>query len=307
MQKIENTHKRKQFILSSVIVSLHEIDYGMKKFFLTAFIASSLFASAQVNMPQPSPTQRLKQDFGMGEIVLTYSRPSLKDRTVFGNNSELAPLGKLWRTGANAATRLHFNDFVNIGGKDLDSGTYVLYTIPGDKQWTIIINKGIDNWGTDGYTDSADVVRFTVPSHTLNIPPVETFTMGFSNIKFESCDLTLMWDKTVVMVPITTKIKDRLRKQIEDALKNDKKPPYWSAANFYYEWDKDYSKALTNINAAIEKNPDAFWMYLLKAKIEAAQNNKAGAKADALKCKELATAQKNDDYIKQADKLIASL
>ena len=280
----------------------------MKKYFLSAIIiAASLFASAQVNMPAPSPTQKIKQDFGMGEIVLTYSRPSLKERAVFGDKSELAPLGQLWRTGANAATRLHFSDFVNIGGKNLDSGTYVLYTIPGEKQWTIIINKGIDNWGTDGYTDSLDVVRFTVPSYTLNIPPVETFTMGFSNLKPESCDLTMMWAKTAVMVPITTNIKARLRTQIEDALKNEKKPPYWQAANFYYEWDKNYDKALANVNAAIEKNQDAFYMYLLRAKIEKEQKNNASALADAKKCKELAAAQKNDDYVRQADKLIASL
>ena len=280
----------------------------MKKIFLSAIIVSaSLLATAQVDMPAPSPTQKIKQDFGMGEIVLTYSRPSLKERAVFGDKSELAPLGQLWRTGANAATRLHFSDFVNIGGKNLDSGTYVLYTIPGEKEWTIIINKGIDNWGTNGYTDSADVVRFTVPSYTLNIPSIESFTMGFSNLKPESCDLTMMWAKTAVMVPITTNIKDRLRAQIEDALKKDKKPPYWQAANFYYEWDKNYDKALANVNAAIEKNQDAFYMYLLRAKVEKEQKNNASALADAKKCKELATAQKNDDYVRQADKLMASL
>lgn len=280
----------------------------MKKLVFSAvIILSSLLASAQVNMPSPSPTQKIKQDFGMGEIVLTYSRPSLKERTVFGEGSELAPLGKMWRTGANAATRLHFNDFVNIGGKNLDSGSYVLYTIPGEKQWTIIINKGLENWGTDGYTDSQDVVRLTVPAYNLNIQPIETFTMGFSNLKPESCDLTLMWSKTAVMIPITTNIKDRLRNQIEEALKSDKKPPYQQAANFYFDWDKNYDKALTNVNAAIAKNTEAFWLYMLKAKIEAAQHNNIGANADALKCKELAAKAENDDYVKQAEKLIASL
>lgn len=282
--------------------------FTMKRLFLSAVIVSaSLFASAQVDMPAPSPTQKVKQDFGMGEIVLTYSRPSLKGRSVFGDKSELAPLGEIWRTGANAATRLHFSDFVTIGGKNLDSGTYVLYTIPGAKQWTVIINKGVDNWGTGGYSDSQDVVRFTVPSYTLNIPPVETFTMGFSDVKYESCNLTLMWAKTALNIPITTNIKDRLRKQIEDALQNQKKPPYWQAANFYYEWDKNYDKALANVNSAIDGNKDGFWMYLLRAKIEKDMGNKAAALADAQKCKEVAAAQKNDDYVTQADKFIASL
>ncbi|TMN75494.1 hypothetical protein CWB64_18615 [Pseudoalteromonas sp. S410] len=87
----------------------------------------------------------------MGRIELTYSRPNIKGRPLFKEGSELAPLGKLWRTGANAATRLYFSDNVMMGGKLLDTGSYVLYTIPGKETWEIIVNKGLNNWGTDGY------------------------------------------------------------------------------------------------------------------------------------------------------------
>ena len=279
----------------------------MKKYVLSfAFTAVYFFANAQINMPAPSSTQTIIQDFGMGKIELTYSRPSIKNRKYFEDNSDLAPIGKLWRTGANAATRLHFTDFVTIGGKDLDSGTYVLYTIPGINQWTIIINKGITNWGTDGYTETADVVRFTTPAYTINTQPRESFTMQFGNIKPESCEMYLMWGKTVVVVPISTKIKDRLKTQIEKALQTDK-PPYWQAANFYYDWDKNYVKALENVNKGIDGNPDAFYMYLLRAKIQKEMGDNEKAKASAEKCKELATAAKNDDYVKQADKFLQGL
>ncbi|WP_171036682.1 DUF2911 domain-containing protein, partial [Pseudoalteromonas sp. S410] len=87
----------------------------------------------------------------LGRIELTYSRPNIKGRPLFKEGSELAPLGKLWRTGANAATRLYFSDNVMMGGKLLDTGSYVLYTIPGKETWEIIVNKGLNNWGTDGY------------------------------------------------------------------------------------------------------------------------------------------------------------
>lgn len=276
----------------------------MKKIFMLATgIAMMNIANAQ--LPAPSPTEIITQDFGLGKIMVTYSRPGLKNRTVFMQNSELAPLGKLWRTGANAATKITFTDKVTIGGKDLDTGTYVVYTIPGKNQWEIILNKGLKNWGSDGYQESDDVVRFKVPV-TATSPAVESFTMQVANVKYQNCELQMSWGTTMVSIPITTNIVARIRTQIEQALQSDKKP-YWQAANFYYEWDKNNDKALENVNNAITESPDAFYMYLLRAKIEKAQGKKMQAKNDAQKCKDLAMAAKNDDYVTQADELIKSL
>lgn len=278
----------------------------MKRICLSAaFIAVASFSFAQVNMPMPSPTQTIVQDFGMGKITLVYSRPSVKGRTLFANNSDLAPFGKLWRTGANAATRITFTDEVSVNGKKLDTGSYVIYTIPGEKEWTVILNKGLENWGTDGYDEKQDIARMNVPVNTVK-PYTESFTMQFTDIKNESCDLHLLWGNTDIKIPITTNIKDRLKAQIEKALQGDKKP-YWQAANFYYEWEKDYARALENVNKGIEGNGDAFWMYLLKAKIQKQMGDKAAAKESAKKCIELATAQKNDDYVKQGNDLIKGL
>lgn len=277
----------------------------MKKIFLlVSGISALLITNAQ--MPAPSPTEMLSQDFGLGKIIVTYSRPALKNRTVFMQNSELAPLGKLWRTGANAATKINFTDKVSMGGKDLDSGTYVLYTIPGKNQWEIILNKGLKNWGADGYMESDDIVRFKVPVTAIS-PSVESFTMQVANIKFESCDLQLSWGNTMVNIPITTHIKARIRNQLEQALMNSDKKPYWQAANFYFQWDKNNDKALDNVNKAITENPDAYYMYLLRAKIEKAQGKKMQAKNDAQKCIELATAAKNDEYVMLGNELMKSL
>jgi len=280
----------------------------MKQFFLlTMGIASIAVLSAQqVSMPAPSPSQTISQEFGMGKIEITYSRPALKERTYFSENSELAPLGEIWRTGANAATKIKITDNVVMGGKKIDSGTYVLYTIPGKKDWVIVINKGVSNWGTDGYKQEDDIVRFNVPSYTLNVPPVENFTLQFSNIKPENCDLQMIWGKTVVVIPISTDIKARIKEQVEKALKSEK-PPYYQAANYYFEWEKDNDKALEYVNKAIAARPDGFWMYLLKAKILKAKGNKEQAKEAALKCKELADKAGNVDYVRNADKFIAEL
>lgn len=253
----------------------------------------ALASSAQVKMPAPSPTQTIKQDFGTASIELKYSRPAMKGRKVFG---DLVPMGKLWRTGANAATNIRFNEPVEIGGKAIDTGNYALYCIPGNDSWEVILNKGVSNWGIDGYKESEDVVRVTVsPMKMKN--EVENFTMQFANIKPEYCELHIMWEKTAVALPIKANIRDKVRAQIEEAMKGEKKP-YWQAAQFYNEYDKNYSKALEYAGKAAEANPKAYWVWLYKARIQLEMGDKAGALESSNKSLALATEAGNDDYIK---------
>jgi hypothetical protein len=206
------------------------------------------------------------------------------------------PYNKLWRTGANAATKIVFTEPVEMGGKKVDTGTYVLYTIPGADSWEIILNKGLTNWGIDGYKETEDVVRFTVPRMKMK-NKVETFTMEFSDVKPETCLLDIKWEKTAVSIPIVANFKDKVRAQIEAALKTDKKP-YWAAAQFYNEYDKNLPLALENATKAIEGNDKAFWMWIYKAKIQKEMGDMAGAMASSQKSLELATEAKNDDYVK---------
>jgi len=279
----------------------------MKKilFIVAAFVTT--FASAQIKMPQASTTQKITQDFGMGAIELTYSRPNIKGRTVLKEKSELAPLGSLWRLGANAATKIKFTDKVTIGGTELEAGTYVIYAVPGKDIWDVIFNKGVNNWGTDGYKEAEDVVHVKVKAEkAANF--AESFTMQIINVAAETCELHMTWGNVQVAVPISTNIKDRVRAQIEKALAADniQANTYNTAANFYYEFDKDYTKALVNITKAVEASKDAYWMVSLKARIEKALGDKVSAKASAQKCIEMATG-KNADYVTFANELIKSL
>ena len=274
----------------------------MKKLFIAACIIIAANAQAQFKVPAPSPTQTIKQDFALGSIEVIYSRPSAKGRVVFG---DLVPYGKLWRTGANNATVIRFNDPVQINGKKIDTGSYALYTIPGIDTWEIILNKGYTNSGITNYKESDDVARFKVtPMKIKN--PLENFTIQFSDIKPESCTLQLMWQKTGVEIPITALIKDRMRTLLEQALLSDKKP-YFAAAQFYNEYDNNQRKALENIDNAVKENPKAYYMWLYKAKIENAMGNKAAAKKSSQTSLALATEQKNDDYIKMNQELLKKL
>ena len=270
-------------------------------------LLSSIASYSQIKMPAPSSTQTISQDFGLGKLELTYSRPNIKNRPLFKEGSELAPLGKVWRTGANSATRLKVTDAIEIAGKPLDTGTYAIYTIPGKKEWTVIINKGAKNWGSE-YIEANDVFRVNIASDKMD-ENLETFTLQFANVKAESCELHLMWGNTFVAIPISTKVNDRIRKQVETALAADsvKSNTYFTAANFYYEMDKNLPNALSSVTKAIGEKSDKFWVYLLKAKIERDLGDKVAAKASAEKCIEEATKQKNDDYVRSATELIKKL
>lgn len=280
----------------------------MKRLFFMAAALCSITSFAQVRMPAPSTTQKIIQNFGLGTIEITYSRPNIKGRSLLKENSDLAPLGKLWRTGANAATRIHFTDRVMIGGKLLDTGAYVIYTKPGKEYWDVTLNKGLTNWGTDGYKESEDVVTVKVKAER-SLVDFETFTIQFGNVQPESCDLQFIWGNTMARLPMSVNVKDRIRAQVEKSLSVEtvSADSYASAANFYYEWDKDLNKALTNITKATQANPKAFWLFLQQAKIQKDMGDKVAARASAEKTIQIATEAKNDDYVKQANDLIKKL
>jgi len=274
----------------------------MKKIFSTFLICTvAAIASAQVKVPAPSPTQTIKQDFGLSAIELIYSRPAMKGRKIFG---DLVPWNKVWRTGANNATRLKFTDDVMIGGKALKAGEYALYTVPGDKEWEIIINKGSANWGTN-YKQEDDVFRIKAMPMKLN-EPVENFTMQFANVKPTSTDLHIMWDKTAVAIPITTDIDKRIMAQIDNAMNKDSRP-YFQSAMYYMENGKDMNQSLQWFDKAIEQNPKGYWIYHQKANALAKMGRKAEAKSIAQKSMDMAREEKNDDYVRLNEKLMADL
>ncbi len=261
-------------------------------FFGLAFLLTQNI-TAQVQIPSASTTQTIKQEFGMGTIEVRYSRPVAKGRKVFG---DLVPYGKLWRTGANAATRLTFSETVELNGRKIDAGTYVLYTIPGEESWEIIINKGIKNLGTEGYKETEDVARFKVEPMKTKMK-TELFTIQFANVESTLCELQLLWEKKLVTIVITANVKEKIRSQIDAAMQTDKKP-YWEAARFYYEYDINLSKALENVNKASDANPTAYWIYLYKAKIQKDLGDNVGALKTSQTSMEFAKQAKADDYIK---------
>lgn len=275
----------------------------MKKILFTAIAAFSLVISeAQLRTPAPSPSQTIKQDFGLSSVELSYSRPAMKGRKIFG---DLVPFGKVWRTGANNATTLTFGEEVTIGGTKVPAGKYGLLTIPDKKSWTIIISKQTDVTSPSAYKQDQDVVRVEAKTMDMN-NAVESFTIQFADVKPTSCELHIMWDKTAVALPISVDVEKKVMAQIEQLMNKDNRP-YFNAAMYYMENGKDLNQALSWFDKAVEMNPSAFWIHHQRANCLAKLGKKAEAKAAAEKSKELAAAAKNDDYVKLNEKLLAEL
>ncbi|HUA64495.1 MAG TPA: DUF2911 domain-containing protein [Alphaproteobacteria bacterium] len=273
-----------------------------------------LYSSAQspspVNFPAASPGCTIKQRVGLTDIEVVYSRPGIKGRTVFGG---IVPYDTVWRTGANAATRITFSTPVKLEGNDVPAGTYSLFTIPGTNDWTIIINKNAKQFGAFQYDSNDDLVRFQVTPGTWEDTTVETFTIEFSQIRDDSADLLLLWDKTVVPIHLQVDVVSKIVPQIEAAMAAPGKKSdgfYFQAASFYYDHDLDLNKALDWANAGLADKPMiAFEILHLKAQILAKQGDKAGAIAAAKQSSELAIKAEGpgNSFVWMNDQLISSL
>jgi hypothetical protein len=276
----------------------------MKKLMLFTVLCSGLLiAEAQpIKTPSPSSTQTVKQEFGLSSIELSYSRPNMKGRKIFG---DLVPYNAVWRTGANSATTLTFGDEVTIGGVKIPAGKYGLLTMPGATEWTIIITKQTDVTSPAAYKADQDMVRVKVKPDALPFS-VESFTIVFDAVKANSINLVLLWDQTSVALPITTDIDSKIMAQINNSMNKDNKP-YFQSAMYYMETGKDLNQANMWFDKAIAQSPDAFWIYHQKANCCAKLGKKPEAIAAANKSIELAKAAKNDDYVALNNKLLATL
>lgn len=266
----------------------------MKKVLFLVFGSFCMLQTSaqQLKTPQPSTTQTIKQDVGLGSIELNYSRPNMKGRKVFG---DLVPYNKVWRTGANNATILSFSDEYTIGGVKIKPGKYGLLSIPGESAWTLIISKQTDVTSPAVYKESEDVVR--VKANVINLPSAtETFTIQFANIKDNSCELHLIWDKTAVALPITTDVDSKVMKQIEQIMNTDSKP-YYAAASYYMDNGKDLNMAVSWFEKAVQQNPEAYWVQYQLARALAKQGKKAEALAISKKSMEIAKQKGNEDYV----------
>ncbi len=222
---------------------------------LSLGIMSGISAVAQ-DLPMPSPECETEQMIGLAEAEISYYRPSMKGRTIFG---DLVPYDAIWRTGANVSPMLELSEDVTINGTAAPAGTYTILTIPGKEKWTIIISKQEGLRGTGSYTQEQDLVRFDATPVALSTP-VETFTMDFSDLTTNSANLNIYWETTKVSFPI---VHDYMEVALENISKSlatadGALSTYESAAEFYIDNNMEADKALELAKKSVDMKA-TFW------------------------------------------------
>jgi len=270
----------------------------MKKLSLSVIIllitSITLKTNAQApRIPEASSTQTIIQDFGLGKVTITYSRPNVKGRVIFGG---INPWGQVWRTGANAATTINFSENVIVEGHSVPAGTYSLFTIPKKDEWTVILNKTVKQWGAYSYKEADDFLRFKVKPVALE-EKRETFTIQFANETTKSSDLYLVWDHTAVAIHLETDDDAQITANIAELMKGNRKPYYFNAIQYYYENNKDMNTALGWALEAEKVDPGP-WYKLWEARIRLKMGDKAAAIAAAEDGIKLAKASNDDEYVR---------
>ncbi|GAA4269488.1 DUF2911 domain-containing protein [Hyunsoonleella aestuarii] len=270
----------------------------MKKLLLCLFAFTLINSlNAQVDTPAPSPFSKLEQKVGLTDVTLEYSRPGVKERKVFGS---LVPFGKIWRTGANARTKITFSTDATIDGQTLKAGSYSIFTIPNTDTWEVIFYNDGKEFGTPKELEDAHVAaRTTVKAYAMEYS-VESFTMDISNLKNSSATIAILWDKTYLAVPFTVPTDEAVLASINNVMSGPGVNDYFQSAVYYLQEGKDISKAKAWIDKAVEMTKDnpRFWVLRQQSVIHA----KAGSKDTAIAAAKasLMHAEKagNDDYVK---------
>jgi tetratricopeptide (TPR) repeat protein len=272
-------------------------------------LRGNLLAAEEKKIEFPAASQHsvVKQRVGLTDVELDYSRPNKNGREIFGG---LVPYGKLWRTGANAVTKIKFSHAVTLGGKEIQAGEYALFTIPTANEWTVILSKDAKVQSAADYKQENDVARIVATPESLPMA-LETFTIALNDVKGASATLDFLWDKTRVPVKLTTDDLEQVSKQLDAAVSAgtplDPRTAYQAAA-FYYDNNKDMNQAAKWIDQALEKNPDAYFMHYKKAQIQAKLGNKKEATVSAQKAIDILKKDKAPDEsaIKNAQQIIDS-
>ena len=256
------------------------------------FLGTEL-SQAQVQLPPASSTTTVIQGLGIKNVILSYQRPSMKGRKIFGG---LVPYNEVWRTGANNIPTLTLDEEVNIEGNIVPAGTYGIFTIPTATEWTVILSKNPKQWGAYQYDQADDFLRFKVKPQKL-ANKVETFTITFDDVTPNSTSVSLAWENTKVAFSIITDQSKEIMASIEQAMQGEKKP-YFQAAQYYFTNNLDIKKASEWVKLADEGNTGAAHIKYWKSRILNKAGDKAGARKSAQEGIEMAKKANNGEYIK---------
>jgi hypothetical protein len=267
----------------------------LKSIFALAMLTVLTIAVNAQDLPQPSPSASFTQRFGVTDITMNYSRPSVKGRTIWG---DLVPFDKVWRAGANSSTKIEFSTPVTIGGKEVKAGKYALYIIPSENSWVFIISSYLDGWGVGEYTEATDVVR--VKAEVMESEMTENLLFSVDNIKNSSSMLTLSWEKIKVGFMIEANTKEyataNLTKLVKEA--DGSFSTYNKAAAYLLDNGGDKKEALA-LAIKSTNQQKKFWNMTVLSEAYAANDDIKMAVKTAKEALELSEKAEYGPYIKR--------
>ena len=253
---------------------------------------------ARISSPAPSPASTIEQKVGLTDVTVAYSRPSMKGRTIFG---DLVPHDKVWRTGANARTKITFSTDFSIDGKELKKGTYAVFTKPSKTSWDIYLYTEHKGNGAPREWDETKVAA-KLTADILKMPmDVETFTITFDDLTDTTGVLGFLWEDVYVGMPFTVPTDKAVMASINEVMKGEPNASaYYTAAVYYKNADKDVNQAVTWVDKAIEmtKEDPKFWYLRQQSLIHAKAGKTTSAIAAAKQSLALAEKAENTDYVK---------
>ncbi len=269
----------------------------MKKLLLVAFMAiTAVAATAQIKTPAPSPASEIEQVVGLTDVIVAYSRPSMKGRTIFG---DLVPYDAVWRTGANANTKITFSTPITFGGTEVKAGTYALYTKPMKNAWEVYLYSDSENWGTPATWDASKVAAMTKVTPIEMPMDVETFTITLDDLTNDGANIGIMWADTYVGVPFGVPANKTVLADIEKMMSGPSAGDLYAAAVYLSSTDQNLPKAKEYMDKAmtmIEK--PGFWQLRQQSLIQAKTGDKKAAIKTAQASLAAAEAAGNMDYVK---------
>ncbi|WP_158276077.1 DUF2911 domain-containing protein [Brumimicrobium oceani] len=274
-----------------------------KTLFLLGGLLISVATTAQVKTPALSPKAEVEQTVGLTEIEVDYYRPSLRGRDM---HKDILPEGKKWRFGANKNTTISFDTEVNFGGTKVAAGEYAMYALVGEKEWTITLYNGTDNWGLPANWDASKVVAETVVPVTKNKNKVETFTISFDNLDVDYFDLVVEWEHTKLPIRVDLPTKELATASIQAAMKGSPSGrDYYDAANYYLNANIELESALEYINKSIAMHDNAPFYYIRnKALILGAMGRNEEAIETAKLSLKMAKEAGSEEYVRKNEESI---
>ncbi|MDW8220986.1 MAG: DUF2911 domain-containing protein [Bacteroidota bacterium] len=270
---------------------------------LAVIVASTATTISQtVRFPAPSSAAMVKQTVGVTDITITYSRPGVKGREIWG---KLVPYNELWRTGANAATTIEVSDDVMIEGQKLAAGKYSVFTIPAQSgEWTLVINKNPNLAGTAGYKQEEDVFRVKVKAQMQPVSQ-EWLAFSFEDLTDSSATILLAWERMRLPIKLTVNTAELTLNKARAAIANGQ-GAYIGFANYALQTNSNFEEALKMVDASIAVQ-ETYRNHVVKARLL----EKMGKKADAVKVLEkgiaLGKAMKTAPFdLADSEKLLAT-